>query len=41
MISWDHPNLLTLSFSAYKRRGVLVEEQHYFMKIMPPRRDTS
>jgi hypothetical protein len=26
MIWWDHPNLLTLSFSAYKRRGALMEK---------------
>ena len=24
LISWDHPNILTLSFSSYKRRGVLM-----------------
>jgi hypothetical protein len=24
MIWWDHPNLLTLSSSAYKRRGALM-----------------
>jgi hypothetical protein len=26
MILWDHPNLLTLSSSAYKRRGALMEK---------------
>jgi hypothetical protein len=26
MIWWDHPNLLTLSSSAYKRRGALMEK---------------
>jgi hypothetical protein len=26
MIYWDHPNLLTLSSSTYKRRGVLMEK---------------
>jgi hypothetical protein len=26
MIWWDHPNLLTLSSSYYKRRGALMEK---------------
>jgi hypothetical protein len=26
MIWWDHPNLLTLSSSTYKRRGSLMEK---------------
>jgi hypothetical protein len=26
MIWWDHPNLLTLSSLAYKRRGALMEK---------------
>jgi hypothetical protein len=26
MIWWDHPNLLTLSSSTYKRRGALMEK---------------
>jgi hypothetical protein len=26
MIWWDHPNLLTLSFSSYKRRGAFMEK---------------
>jgi hypothetical protein len=26
MIWWDHPNLLTLSSSSYKRRGALMEK---------------
>jgi hypothetical protein len=26
MILWDHPNFLTLSSSAYKKRGALMEE---------------
>jgi hypothetical protein len=26
MIYWDHPNLLTLYSSAYKRRGALMEK---------------
>jgi hypothetical protein len=30
MIWWDHPNLLTLSSSAYKRRGALIEKVSCF-----------
>jgi hypothetical protein len=30
MIWWDHPNLLILSSSAYKRRGALMEKVSSF-----------
>jgi hypothetical protein len=29
MIWWDHPNLLTLSSSSYKRRGALMEKVNF------------
>jgi hypothetical protein len=33
MISWDHPNLLTLSFSSYKRRGVLMGKVSFLVVL--------
>jgi hypothetical protein len=30
MIFWDHPNLLTLSSSSYKRRGALMEKVSFW-----------
>jgi hypothetical protein len=33
MIWWDHPNLLTLSSSAYKRREALMEKGFMVMVL--------
>jgi hypothetical protein len=33
MIWWDHPKLLTLSSSTYKRRGTLMEKVSWFWSL--------